>query len=141
MRLMYLTFDEYQDMGGALDETTFNDLEFEAENYINWYTFDRLKGEKKVSNEVKRCMFAIIKMVVAQASVLPSNTSTKGGGTLGAIQSQSNDGVSISYSVMSADKLFDTVKSEIGTTVSRYLSNAKDSLGRKLLYRGIYPNE
>ena len=27
---MYLTFDEYTDMGGNLDETAFEDFEFEA---------------------------------------------------------------------------------------------------------------
>jgi hypothetical protein len=32
---MYLTYSEYQDMGGTLDEVTFNDLEFEAEALVN----------------------------------------------------------------------------------------------------------
>ena len=40
---MYLTYEEYQAYGGQLDETSFNDLEYDAESTVNWYTFNRLK--------------------------------------------------------------------------------------------------
>ena len=35
---MYLTYIEYQNMGGTLAETAFTDIEFEAETIINYYT-------------------------------------------------------------------------------------------------------
>ena len=31
---MYLTFSEYENMGGTLDETAFNDFEYEADLHI-----------------------------------------------------------------------------------------------------------
>ena len=34
---MYLTYADYQNMGGTLDETAFNDFEYEAETIVNWY--------------------------------------------------------------------------------------------------------
>ena len=42
---MYLTYDEYQNMGGTLVETTFEEYEFTAECIVNWYTFNRLTKE------------------------------------------------------------------------------------------------
>ena len=31
---MYLTYEAYQNMGGTLDETTFNNYEYEAETIV-----------------------------------------------------------------------------------------------------------
>ena len=153
---MYLTYAEYQNMGGTLDETTFNDFEFEAECVINWYTFDRLKKDTEFPTEVKRCMNELIKLakLKADAMNLGSQTTqtTDGQGntttvtTLSSIASQSNDGVSISYNTVSASQVFDklspfTKGSEIESTVKMYLQGVVNSLGRKVLYRGIYPNE
>ena len=43
---MYLTYDEYNTLGGqALEETAFNQLEFEARTQIDWWTFGRLKNQ------------------------------------------------------------------------------------------------
>ena len=36
---MYLTYNEYREYGGTLDETAFADINFEAESYVDWYTF------------------------------------------------------------------------------------------------------
>ena len=73
---MYLTYAEYQAMGGTLDETAFNDFEFESECIINWYTFDRLKNEPVLPTEVKKCMNALIKLakLKADSMVLGSQT-------------------------------------------------------------------
>ena len=55
---MYLTYAEYQEYGGTLDETTFNNLEFDAESTVNWCTFNRLKRpewqEALSTEELKR---------------------------------------------------------------------------------------
>ena len=42
---MYLTYSEYQALGGGLPEQEFNNLELKAETLINWYTFNRLTKE------------------------------------------------------------------------------------------------
>jgi len=139
---MYLTYDDYLNMGGTLDETTFNEMEFEAECLVNWYTFNRLKKQTTYPEELTRCMYALIKLVQAQSSTIPkfnANGSVNAGESL--IASQSNDGVSISYATLSAADLVNSCKGKIESTISMYLSDVCNELGQKLLYRGMYPNE
>ena len=64
---MYLTYAEYQTMGGTLDETTFNDLEFEAEATVNWYTFNRLKNDTTFPEELKRLMKYLIGLAYSKS--------------------------------------------------------------------------
>ena len=142
--MLYLTFEEFEDMGGTLEETAFNDLEFEAETYIDWYTFDRLKNEEEIPDRVKKCMYHIIKLLNDQMNLFnngsdSSNTSSTDSNKQ--IAAQSNDGVSTSYNTLSAKDAADTIKDELKTTVQMYLNGVKNSLGHKVLYRGIYPNE
>ena len=40
----YLTYEEYRALGGTLDLTSFNLLEFEARRQIDIKTFNRLKN-------------------------------------------------------------------------------------------------
>lgn len=139
---MYLTYSEYQNMGGTLDEALFNDLEFEAETQVDWYTFNRLQNEAQFPERLKRCMYALIKLIykVQQASMLGDDGS--GDSEINAaVASQSNDGVSISYNVVSAKDAVDLSKAEIEATIQHYLQGVMNSLGRKVLYRGLYPGE
>lgn len=149
---MYLTYAEYQNMGGTLDETTFNDFEFEAETIVNWYTFNRLKNDTEYPTELTRCMYKLIELVKLEADAMmlgkQTNQSSEGNTVSQGIyiSSQSNDGVSISYNSINASELFNKLSSTekgnvIETTIKRYLNGVVNSLGRKLLYRGLYPNE
>ena len=67
---MYLDYESYQNMGGTLDETTFNNFEFEAETIVNWYTFNRLKDEETYPDELARCMNALIEYIKIQHEAL-----------------------------------------------------------------------
>lgn len=139
---MYLTYAEYQNMGGTLDEALFNDLEFEAECQVNWYTFNRLKKDDTYPEELKRCMYALIKIIytVQQASMLGDDGS--GDSDINAaVASQSNDGVSISYNVVSARDAVEMSKDKIHNLIEQSLQGVVNSLGHKLLYRGLYPGE
>lgn len=140
---MYLTYLEYKTYGGTLDETTFNDIEFEAQTIVDWYTFNRLQNETEFPEAVKRCVYKIMQYIQAQSSVNgigdPNSASTDGVGA--GVASQSNDGVSISYNILSAQAVVDNSKAEIEQTIQQYLSCVKNSLGRKVLYRGVYPDE
>lgn len=141
---MYLTYSDYQNMGGTLDETTFNEFEFEAEAIINWYTFNRLKKDTTYPDELGKCMFALIKFAQAKQAAMTPGESISGeseAGTGVTIASRSNDGVSVSYNVMSAHDLFDTLKKESEQTVKMYLNGVVNELGRKVLYKGLYPGE
>lgn len=139
---MYLLYSEYQNMGGTLDETLFNELEFEAETQVDWYTFNRLQNEETYPERLKRCMYALIKIIytVQQASMLGDDGS--GDSEINAaVASQSNDGVSISYNVISASQAVELSKDKIETIINQYLQGVVNSLGRKVLYRGLYPGE
>ena len=140
----YLTFEEYSEAGGTLDETEFNYLAYEAESHIDWYTFNRLHNTTNIPEAVKRCEFYLIGLIQERLTALgvsiPNTDGVAVKGKTG-IMSQSNDGVSTSYSVMSAKEVADSMKSEMGATIKRYLQGVTNELGRKLLYRGLYPNE
>lgn len=140
---MYLTYTEYQALGGTLDETAFNDLEYEASTYIDWVTFNRLHGETLIPESVKRCVYHIIKLLYNKmvASCLPSEDGQSADGVNASIASQSNDGVSVSFNTVSAKDVIDSSKKEIQDVIKRYLQGVTNSLGRKLLYRGLYPDE
>lgn len=140
---MYLTFSEYTNMGGTLDETAFTDFEFEAEAIVDWYTFNRLQNDTNYPNKLKQCMYRLINMAQERQTAMSAGesldeSSTEGGA---AIASRSNDGVSTSYNIISASDLFDKLKNEMGDTVRMYLNGVVNELGRKVLYRGFYPGE
>ena len=138
---MYLTYLEYKAMGGALDETTFNDLEFEAEAIINWYTFNRLKNDTSFPVEIKRLVKYLINLFHIKEGVLNSSSNGDTQGAASNIASQSNDGVSISYNVLSASEIAQSCKEEAGNACQKYLQGVMNEAGRLLLYRGVYPNE
>lgn len=60
----YLTYQEYKGLGGTLDLTPFNVLEFEARRRIDELTYNRLVGGEDIPEEVKMCEFAIINKVL-----------------------------------------------------------------------------
>lgn len=141
---MYLEYYDYQQMGGTLDETAFDELEFEARAIIDYWTFNRLKNETEFPEAVKRCVYKLInlinnKIIAESVSIDNDNFSTT---TINpGIVSESNDGVSTTYNTLSAQEAVDTMKKETEDVVRMYLNGVKNSLGHKLLYRGIYPNE
>ena len=139
---MYLTYDEYTNFGGnALEETVFQQLEFEARTIVDWWTFNRLQNEEDYPEAVKRCMFALIKLLQQKQQAMVVDASVTNGSTKAGITGESNDGVSTTYNIMTAKEAIDNAKTEIENTIKMYLSNVKNSLGHKVLYRGLYPNE
>ena len=148
---MYLTYEEYTEYGGTLDETTFQDLEFDAESEINWYTFNRLTkdewAEALSSEKLKKCMYQLIRIKHMENELLASSTGGAGWGVgwtkEAGITQESNDGVSTSYNTMSSGELMayfngSRTKEDL---VKKYLGAIVNDLGQNILYRGIYPGE
>ena len=54
---------------------------------------------------------------------------------------QSNDGVSVTYNVAGARDAMYAINTQIQGAIERGLNGITTSLGRKLLWRGIYPDE
>ncbi len=140
---MYLTYDEYAQLGGEeLEETAFEQLEFEARSQIDWWTFGRLKNEESYPEAVKRCMFKLIELLDKQQKVLMVDAVDEDGNVkAGLMASQSNDGVSSTYNVITGNMAVRVIQSQLNNTIRMYLQDVKDSLGRKVLYRGLYPGE
>lgn len=139
---MYLTYDEYIDMGGAeIEETAFKQIEFEARSVVDWWTFNRLQKEETYPEAVKRCIFRLIQLINDRQKAMVVDSQSSDGAVKAGIASESNDGVSTSYNTLSAKDATDTLQKEIEATIKMYLTGVKNSLGYLLLYRGVYPNE
>ena len=140
----YLTYDEYTEVGGTLDETEFNYYAYEAESYIDWYTFNRLHNTTEIPDAVKRCEVFLIRLIQERLAALGISTVDSNGtadNTLKSILSQSNDGVSVSYNSLGAKDALSGLSAEIEQTINRCLQGVTNELGRKLLYRGLYSGE
>ena len=89
----YLTYAEYRSLGGALDITPFNLLEFEARRKIDISTRDRLKNieSTNIPQEVKLCIYNLISSIESYASSIKSATEN------GNIASENTDGYSVTY--------------------------------------------
>lgn len=136
---MYLPYSEYQAMGGALSELVFSDYENRAEAIINYRIFNRLENEEVIPDKVKFLVKQIIDLVEKKS--LSMSLGKSGTSSNIYITSQSNDGVSTSYSGMASSDLFMLCDKEIQERISISLSGVKNSKGQKLLYRGLYQGE
>lgn len=85
----YLTYSEYQELGGTLQELPFNELEFEVRKIIDEKTQNRLKDVTTIPDEVKLCEYRMINVV---NSYQETSVNTQSG-----IVSETIDGYSVSY--------------------------------------------
>lgn len=148
----YLNYDEYLDLGGDLEESTFNRYAFRAENAINFRTFDRIlkldfaKQSDRFLYALRMTMYELINLYVAQDSYVglaKSTTVDADGNTVPDIRllGQSNDGVTVTYNVATARDAIATIDTKINDAIELGLNGITTDLGRKLLWRGIYPDE
>ena len=56
---MYLSYSEYKELGGTMDEATFNKNEFEIESKIDYLTNGRIKNLSQVPQAVKMLCFRL----------------------------------------------------------------------------------
>ena len=60
----YLTYAEYQQLGGsAIGDMPFNLLEYEARKLIDARTFNRLKNQEEILQDVKLCEYELINKI------------------------------------------------------------------------------
>ena len=108
----YLTYEEYRQLGGTLEQTPFNLLEYDARKEIDENTQGRLIKLEKQVQEVKMCMWQLINL---QLSI--------------------NNGVDISGNVINYnEKEITKAKNEI---IMRNLINCRLENGTPYLYRGV----
>lgn len=122
----YLTYDEYKEMGGAVPQTEFIQLEFKARKRIDYLTDSRVKDMVNIPEAVKMCMMSLITVEAAvgvEAQVLNP-----------VVTSYNTDGYSESYGkAMGAE---DAAVS-MNVTVRTLLYGETNDEGIPLLYRGV----
>ena len=124
----YLTYDEYKALGGNLDITPFNLLEYEARRIIDNRTLQRLKGINIIPQEVKMCMFSLINTINSYAN--QSQTSKN-------ISSESVGSYSVSY--ITGTQIQETINSknaELTDIVLTYLTGVIVN-GQHVVYLGV----
>lgn len=124
----YLTYYDYKALGGNLDQTPFDLLEFEARKIIDNRTLQRLKGINEKPEEVKLCMFSLINTINSYAN--QSQTSKN-------ISSESVGSYSVSY--ITGTQIQETINSknaELTDIVLNYLTGVIVN-GQHVVYLGV----
>ena len=114
----YLTYPEYRSLGGTLDITPFNLLEFEARRKIDIETQSRLKGtdSQSIPQEVKLCVYSLINSINHYTESIESATEN------GNVASENTDGYSVTYVKSSSIKDIINSKSvELEDIIRTYL--------------------
>ena len=122
--MQYLTYDEYINMGGALDSTAFERNIDRACGFVDLHTRNRLQSVKTPSTRAKACVRDLVEYLANNVSNSKSVTS----------KSQSAGGVSESESY--AAKTLDEINAEMLCIVYDYLATENDDYGTPLMYRG-----
>lgn len=121
----YLSYAEYIELGGTLDETPFNILEVQARKNIDKYTTGKLKSLSEQIIEVKTCMFQLVERL----STYQESNSKIG-------YSESTDGYSISYAG-ATENLEKAKQNEIKDIIKSSLSECYLENGTPYLYVGV----
>lgn len=126
----YLEFEEYEELGGSIEETPFNILEFEARKKIDERTQGRLKGIEQLPIEVKMCMFALINTINNYTNAYQHSSNKN-------IASESVGSYSVSY--VNGSQIQEVIKSknvELNDIVKTYLTGVIVN-GEHILYLGV----
>ena len=124
----YLDYNEYRILGGTLDLTPFNLLEFEARRKIDERTQGRLKNMANIPQEVKMCAFALINLLNGYAN---QNVTNKN------IASESVGSYSVNYAT--GTQIQEIVKSknvELDDMIRTYLTGVIVN-GEHIIYLGV----
>ena len=103
----YLTYLEYQELEGTLEEMPFNVLEFEARKQIDLRTQRRLVDVEEIPSDVKLCVYHLIDRISSYSNVISSASNSNGN-----IASENTDGYSISYNQVNVTQIQEIVKSK-----------------------------
>lgn len=126
----YLTYNEYRSLGGTLDLTPFNLLEFEARRKIDERTFGRLKRIENIPTEVKMCVYALINTLNSY-SIDSTSSRNKN------IASESTDGYSVSYASGSqVQEIVESKSVELNDIIMTYLLGVVVN-NQHILYIGV----
>ena len=121
--MTYLTYEEYTEIGGTLEETAFKRNIDRACGFVDAHTFCRLQGVLTVSQRVKACIRDLVEY-------LATNSSSK------TVVSKSQSAGNVSESESYAAKSQDELNAEMLDIVYDYLATEVSNCGTPLMYRG-----
>lgn len=121
--MIYLTYTEYKEIGGTLEETAFNRNIDRACGVIDNATHNRIERMAEVPQRAKALCRDLVEYIVENNGVKIVTS-----------KSQSAGGVSESESY--ATKTADDIYGDIQNMIYDYLGNEKNDNGIPLLYRG-----
>ena len=125
----YLTYNEYKALGGTIDQTPFNLLEFEARRKIDERTQGRLRKVEEVPQEVKMCMFSLVSSLNNYSNSM--NEKSKN------VASETIDGYSVSYVTGGTiQEIIKTKGVELNEIINTYLFGVVVN-NEHVLYLGI----
>lgn len=124
---MYLTYLEYGERGGTLDDTAFARYEKRASKNIDAETHGRVSRMSEVPESVKDCVFELVEY------------NRKFDITAQTVTSRSQSAGNVSESESYATRSTEEVAADITEIIWTYLSTEKDDKGTPLLYRGWTP--
>lgn len=124
---MYLTYDQYKDLGGQIPEAAYEIYAARADAIITRMTHGRIRNEDPVRACVRYAAYALTEAIYDDV---------RQGADGRAITSVSNDGVSVSYASGSLPAAAEQMQRYTG--IARlYLEFETDANGVYLLYAGV----
>ena len=126
----YLTYNEYKALGGNLDQTPFNLLEYEARRKVDERTQQRLKNVKDIPQEVKMCVYALVNDLVTYSNNTGADNNKN-------VASESVGSYSVNY--ITGSQIQETIKSknvELNNTIAAYLTGVIVN-GEHIIYLGV----
>lgn len=125
----YLSYEEYQELEGTLEEVPFNELEYECRRIIDSRTQNRLKNADEIPEEVKMLENKMIQTL--QGYYISLEKAQSG------VASENTDGYSVSY--ISSNQISQLIEGKIDVLqdlVSTYLFGVIVN-NEHLLYCGV----
>ena len=125
----YLSYEEYQELEGTLDEVPFNELEFECRRIIDSRTQNKLKNADEIPEEVKMLENKMIQTL--QGYYISLEKAQSG------VASENTDGYSVSY--ISSNQISQLIEGKIDVLqdlISEYLFGVIVN-NEHLLYCGV----
>lgn len=126
----YLTYEEYRALGGTLDLTPFNLLEFESRRLIDTRTQNRLKNVDNIPQEVKLCEFKMINNINGYTKSIDKAINEN-------VKSENTDGYSVTYATTSdIEEIIKSKSAELNDTINNYLLGVVVN-GEHIMYAGV----
>ena len=123
--MIYLTYDEYSNMGGVCDLTAFNRNIDRACGIIDSATHNRIECMADVPKQVKACCRDLVEYLATNGNVNEKD-----------VASWSESAGVVSESVSYVTKSKEEMQTDIDGLVYDYLASVTDDCGTPLLYRG-----